>query len=1164
MFTIALISAGTITGAVVSEEIGFIDSSEEIVNESNITNHTLGGNRSNINPIEKKPEQTPEETLPNPENSSGEVHLSNVTENETSETINLPPNNTSKQLPEEFLNNIEEPSQEVVSIPEDETVEKIITEPEPTPVAEISPETITPTITQIDNFDLKNSKRKTVSAQYEIITDSNIGIASDDSLVNLKITPENSPIKEIRLNDLNLNNENDLGFEELPKDFPSPLGSWAQVYALNPENLDFTDGLVTVEAKGINLYKCKDYDFEQQDCYGEWALFQTNLTPGETYTFILTAEDPVFGEEVSTCDAENSAGPGVFASACDAADGSLLESDNSLVETQTYGKGGTNFGGLRIQTVNTSITNCGSIDSVLLCYERWATGTNTQTCDVSVDANGGLSYTAVTNTCPGAAANPGVTCTDVTGNGEIWTCANFFGAAGTRAFAKMEMERTTAGAPSTETVSTDVFFFNVTYNEAADIIGPNITFTDPTPNTTSLQLPTFTINATLTDETAVGSCLLEFDGANESMTETTISGTEKQCSVTKTSLADGSYTFQVYGNDTSNNLNWTESRTVTVDGTNPTIIFVDPTDNASTYQTRTNILTNVTATDTNIANITTYLYNASNLVLLNTTINTTASPHFVNFTDLVDGTYLINATAVDNVGNSNDTVTRTNIIIDTTTPLVFDLIPIASTAYNASTIEIAANVTEVNIDTVLANITFPNSTIEQITLSLDSGEKYNGSFTAPTLPGNYNVTIIANDSVGFVNNSETTNFTINDIYPPSVNITIPAEGSNFAQDTDVIINVNVTDQLIVETVLANITLPNTTIIQETLTDDDANGIYNVTFNQTSAVGTYTILILANDTDGNLNNTETRDFNIQESAAPLVTLVSPADTSSQNSSTVIFTCNATDAGGLFNFTLYHNLSGTFTANETIELNGTTNQTSFTINNVADGQHLWNCLVTDNSTGGGNSAFAVNNFTVTVDTVAPAVTLPQPDENTNYSLGNTVNLNVTVIDVFTVSSVLANVTLPNGTINQITLTDSDADDIYNSTYTTQIIGRHNVTFIATDSVTNINSSVTTFFNVTQVPNISLLNPANNAILTDSLVEFNFTVSDDDASLTNCSLYNNITGTWQRDTTIFDVSNSTTNNITKYMPDGKFIWNIECVDSAGFSNFSETNYTVTVNTT
>ena len=172
--------------------------------------------------------------------------------------------------------------------------------------------------------------------------------------------------------------------------------------------------------------------------------------------------DPVQSGLVSSCSAEFLDTKGTFPSACDATDGSNIEvDDDTNVETHDYDKNGA-YAGLEIQSVDTGITNCQSVDIVEICYERWVEAANADDCDVSVDADGGASYTAVTTTCPGTTANPGVTCTDVTAS-ETWTCANFFGAAGTRAQAKMENDRTQAGAAQQYTLTTDVFYFNVTW-----------------------------------------------------------------------------------------------------------------------------------------------------------------------------------------------------------------------------------------------------------------------------------------------------------------------------------------------------------------------------------------------------------------------------------------------------------------------------------------------------------------------------------------------------------------------------------------------------------------------------------------------------------------------------------------------------------------------------
>jgi len=106
--------------------------------------------------------------------------------------------------------------------------------------------------------------------------------------------------------------------------------------------------------------------------------------------------------------------------------------------------------------------------------------------------------------------------------------------------------------------------------------------------------------------------------------------------------------------------NWLNSTKTTIDGLNPNINFSQETETSGTVISRSNIVINVTANDTNLANITIYLYNSTG-TLINTT-NTTTSPNFVNYTGLTNGTYYFNATAYDLAGNVNWTETRNTTI----------------------------------------------------------------------------------------------------------------------------------------------------------------------------------------------------------------------------------------------------------------------------------------------------------------------------------------------------------------------------------------------------------------------------------------------------------------------------------------------------------------------
>jgi len=107
---------------------------------------------------------------------------------------------------------------------------------------------------------------------------------------------QGSPVKKIVLSNVSIDANFSLGLDDVPESIPAPSGKkWEEVYAIDPARLNFTNGTVTAVAKGTELYKCKEWDFDAQACGGEW-MFLMFITPGEEYSFVLTPDDPALGE----------------------------------------------------------------------------------------------------------------------------------------------------------------------------------------------------------------------------------------------------------------------------------------------------------------------------------------------------------------------------------------------------------------------------------------------------------------------------------------------------------------------------------------------------------------------------------------------------------------------------------------------------------------------------------------------------------------------------------------------------------------------------------------------------------------------------------------------------------------------------------------------------
>lgn len=103
--------------------------------------------------------------------------------------------------------------------------------------------------------------------------------------------------------------------------------------------------------------------------------------------------------------------------------------------------------------------------------------------------------------------------------------------------------------------------------------------------------------------------------------------------------------------------------------------------------------------------------------------------------------------------------------------------------------------------------------------------------------------------------------------------------------------------------------------------------------------------------------------------PTVNLINPPDTTSNTSNNHLFFINTTEDGNLENATLYHNISGSWIANQTTNVTGTFNESSFNVANIPAGIYTWNVEVCDDTN---LCNFADANFTFEV-TSALSITL-----------------------------------------------------------------------------------------------------------------------------------------------------------------------------------------------
>ena len=257
-----------------------------------------------------------------------------------------------------------------------------------------------------------------------------------------------------------------------------------------------------------------------------------------------------------------------------------------------------------------------------------------------------------------------------------------------------------------------------------------------------------------------------------------------------------------------------------------------------------------------------------------------------------------------------------------------------------------------------------------------------------------------------------------DTKKPYFNILINPNPTNISNNVN--INFSAIDTNL-DTILVNVTYPNGTLL--------ALSSNNFTLSSTNlnVAGRYNITFYANDSNGNANQT-TLALIVNNPNLPILTLNSPVNNLNTSSNLIDFNCSATANSSLANLTLYINIAGNFTANQSKNVSGLNNSTNFTLN-LDDNNYIWNCLAYDNS---GNQDFASNNFTLTIDTLKPIITNINPSSITpNSALITWITNEIANSTVYYGTSIATNLMQQDNsfiTSHSISLSSLDANTLY----------------------------------------------------------------------------------------------------------------------------------------
>jgi len=315
--------------------------------------------------------------------------------------------------------------------------------------------------------------------------------------------------------------------------------------------------------------------------------------------------------------------------------------------------------------------------------------------------------------------------------------------------------------------------------------------------------------------------------------------------------------------------------------------------------------------------------------------------------------------------------------------------------------------------------------------------------------------------------------------------------------------------------------------------------------------------------------------LPDTTPPLVFLNLPANaTSFTATNNVTFNVSATDNVDLDNCTLYTNISGTWQSNGTKVFAGTSYSDVWGVYNLNNGTYVWNAYCCDNSS---NCNWNNTNFTFTVsytppDTTPPLVFLNLPANATNFTSTNNVTFNVsatedTDLDNCTLYTNISGSWSANETKTFTGTSDEDLWNFYNLT-----IGNYKWNAYCCDNSSNCAWNNTNFtFTVsytpsvpdTEAPLVFLNSPANGQVFgATNDITFNVSATDN-VDLDNCTLYTNVSGSWQANETktftgLSDEDIWTLNDLAN----GDYKWNAYCCDNNSNCAWNNTNFTFTVN--
>lgn len=526
---------------------------------------------------------------------------------------------------------------------------------------------------------------------------------------------------------------------------PNRQWGFLRGYAVDPTTPGFDTAIISKVAQGSTLYKCTEYNYTTEECWGSWSYVR-GLTPGERYSITVSDVDPAFGEsdaesEPDSCTYSDEPGVGDGDSNVDCLSEAKTQDSGTSADLEDEEGSGVPS---QINTTFNNTLSIASINSINVTYRYMRSSSATAgqtTADIQLMDNASWVSACTDTVTEGAWEN--VTC-DLSS----WVT--------TQAEANNVQTRIQFST-NDDLLSGDVVTVWVDYSHLAldyvynDVFAPtysNVTASPQSPTTYDGKPSNF--SAEWQDDDALDTVRIEHNFTGALTNETVTGGQTYQHTAT---LSAGSYQWRMHANDTSGNTNTTPWQSYSVQRAPASIQAVLNGTNDSTAHPE----------DTPILLEARLLAGEGVIELLEDDQVLTAGPANQSTTKTYaePGTYTIQARHNQTQNYTYAQQNHTLTITDETAPALTLREP-----YNGKTLALATNTFSYEPDDNVAtkNCTFILDSADNGTDTSISEEETN-NFTRTLTNGNYTWAVRCADAAGNNATSTTRNFTVDIIDP---------------------------------------------------------------------------------------------------------------------------------------------------------------------------------------------------------------------------------------------------------------------------------------------------------------------------------------------------------------------------------------------------------------